>query len=129
MREYLYRCRECGTHWEFSHRWNEDAEAYCICGGVMARVPQLPRIVLKGSAYVNGERKISEFNVVNRDGSDVTYTSLRQAERGERERGLPSAVVKQNVEYLHKRGYVPGTWQHDFKQACSVGGASGAGSK
>ena len=120
QRTYEYSCMNCGDLWEFSHRHDEDATAFCQCGGVMHRVPQSPRIISKGSRFVNGERKIAPFTTLNRDGSDVTYTSLRQAQQGELDRGVHPRAVKQNLEYLHKRGYVPGTWQHDFKEACAA---------
>lgn len=129
MREYLYMCHQCLSVWEIPHRWDTssmEAETYCACGGIMHRVPQSPKFLVKGERYVNGERKLGmRFEVKNRDGSESAYDSVKGAYRGELDRGVTPVVARKNVEYLTKQGYVPGTWQHDFKQACLANNREG----
>lgn len=127
MLTYCYRCSDCRDEWEFPHRMTEDAVCWCQCGGELRRVPMGGASVMRrGTPYVNGERRLSmAFETRNRDGSESRYMSLREAAHGERDRGVAAPVVKKNLEYLRRQGYVPGTWQHDFKQACMANNREG----
>lgn len=113
---YEYQCPDCGSAWELRHGMQEQAPLYCVCGTLTTKAFTRPRIIT-GTRFVNQEQRLRRPYVIReKDGSETVYTSVQQVKNQEGERNDLSAP--NNVARLTKQGYVPGTWQADFADAC-----------
>ena len=67
MPKYVYKCNECGEHFEVYHGMSEDQESCALCSGVdLHRVPQMPHIkrqeVSKGGKVGDEVKRAIEEN-------------------------------------------------------------------
>lgn len=124
----VYKCLVCARGEERLEAWEQAPPLRCPYCRALAyqRVLFAPQVVVAGSKYVNGERRLVRERVVqNRDGSETVYGSVAAAERGERERAAavapsPAAaamLARKNAQALVS-GMVPGRASTAFREAC-----------
>jgi putative FmdB family regulatory protein len=131
MPHRVYRCKVCGATEERIERWDDRGPLCCpkCRATAYARVIYAPLTIVRGSAYVAGERPFVRERVVqNRDGSESVYGSLHEARTSEYERargvvpegpaaGLARTLLARKNARTLASGMLPGRESTALRQA------------